>query len=67
MFETGRLSIFTYFSPSEKRSAIQIGINRPVFLPELSVISGSRPVFPLSENICSKVPQIDRLPGPGEK
>jgi hypothetical protein len=33
-----------------ERSAIQKGINRPVFLPEILVISDSKPVYQISEN-----------------
>jgi hypothetical protein len=47
----GLLSIFLYFSPSEKRSATQIGINRPVFLLFNRVIPNTMPVYQLSEKM----------------
>jgi len=43
--------ISLYSSPSERRSASQKGIIRPVFLPAKLVISDSRPVYPVSEKI----------------
>jgi hypothetical protein len=45
------------FSPSERRSARQKGIIRPVFLPAKLAISDSRPVYTVSENMGEKVPQ----------
>ena len=56
-----------YSSPSERRSASQKGIIRPVFLPSKLAISDSRPVYVVSENRGSKVPQYDRLPKTGQK
>jgi hypothetical protein len=46
--KAGLLSILPYFCPSEKRSTIQIGINRPVFLLLNRVIPNSKPVYQLS-------------------
>jgi len=53
-------------NPSEKRPALQIGINRPVLLFINRVIPNTKPVFQLSKNKQSKMPQSGRLPVSGE-
>jgi hypothetical protein len=48
---------FAYYMPYKKRSAIQQGIKRPVFLLVNSAIPDFTLVHQLSGNTCQKMPQ----------